>query len=116
MQIILKDLVFFGYHGVHPLEKIVGTPFNMNITIDLAVAHTIQSIEDTLDYAMVYEVVKREFNQVEDLLEILLERIASAIRQLSVHITAIDMTLEKQNAPIVGFKGKVGVRLTKSFL
>lgn len=116
MQIILEDLILFGYHGVHPLEKKVGTSFIMNITIDLAINHSIQSIEDTLDYAMVYEVVKQEFNQVEDLLEILLERIASAIRQLSVHITTIDMTLKKQNAPIVDFKGKVGVRLTKSFL
>lgn len=115
MQIILKDLILFGYHGVHPLEKKVGTPFILNITIDLAVNHPIQSIEDTLDYAKVYDVVKREFNQVEDLLEILLERIASAIRHLSVHVIKIDMTLEKQNAPIIGFKGKVGVRLTKSF-
>lgn len=115
MQIIIKDLILFGYHGVHPLEKKVGTSFIMNINIDLAVNHSIQSIADTLDYAKVFEVVKQEFNQVEDLLEILLERIASAIRQLSVNITRIDMTLEKQNAPIVGFKGKVGVKLTKSF-
>ncbi len=116
MQIILEDLILFGYHGVHPLEKKVGTTFIMKITIDLTVNHSIQSIEDTLDYAKVFEVVKQEFNQVEDLLELLLERIASAIRQLSVYITTIDMTLEKQNAPIIGFKGKVGVRLTKSFL
>ena len=115
MQVILKDLSLFGYHGVHPLEKKVGTPFNMNIIIDLAVNHQIISIEDTLDYAKVYETVKREFNQVEDLLEILLERIISAIHQLSNQITVIDITLEKLNAPITGFKGKVGVRITKSF-
>jgi dihydroneopterin aldolase len=115
MQVILKDLSLFGYHGVHPLEKKVGTPFSMNITIDLAVNHQIISIEDTLDYAKVYETVKREFNQVEDLLEILLERIISAIQQLSNQITVIDITLEKLNAPITGFKGKVGVRITKSF-
>jgi dihydroneopterin aldolase len=116
MQIIVRDLLLFGYHGIHPLEKKVGTTFCMNITIDLAVSHPIISIEDTLDYAKVHEVVKREFNQVEDLLEILLERIATAIHELSGHISTIDMTLEKQNAPIIGFNGKVGVRITKSFI
>lgn len=115
MQIILKDLILFGYHGVHPLEKKVGTPFNMNITIELAINQSIISLENTLDYAKVYETVKREFNQVEDLLEVLLERIISAIQQLSKQITVIDITLEKLNAPITGFKGKVGVRLIKSF-
>lgn len=116
MQIIVNDLNLFGYHGVHPLEKKVGTRFNMNITIDLAVNHCIQSIEDTLDYAKVYETVKREFIQVEDLLEVLLERIVSAIHQLSTHIIAIDITVEKLNAPITGFNGKIGVRMTKSFV
>lgn len=116
MQVILKDLILFGYHGVHPLEKKVGTPFSMNIIIDLAVNQNIITVEDTLDYAKVYETVKREFNQVEDLLEVLLERIISAIQQLSNQITFIDITLEKLNAPIPEFKGKVGVRLTKSFI
>ncbi len=116
MQVILKDLFLFGYHGVHPLEKKVGTSFTMNITIGLAVSQSIISIEDTLDYARVYETVKREFNLVEDLLEVLLERIISSIKKLSKHITDIDITLEKLNAPIPGFKGKVGVRITKSFI
>lgn len=116
MQIILKDLILFGYHGVNPLEKKVGTPFSMNIIIDLVANQNIISVEDTLDYAKVYETVKREFNQVEDLLEVLLERIISAIQQLSNQITFIDITLEKLNAPIPCFKGKVGVRITKSFI
>jgi dihydroneopterin aldolase len=88
----------------------------MNITIDLAVSQNIISIDDTLDYVRVYETVKREFNLVEDLLEVLLERIISSIQQLSKHITNIDITLEKLNAPIPGFKGRVGVRITKSFI
>jgi dihydroneopterin aldolase len=87
----------------------------MNITIDLAINQSIISLENTLDYAKVYETVKREFNQVEDLLEVLLERIISAIQQLSKQITVNDITLEKLNAPITGFKGNVGVRLIKSF-
>ena len=116
MQVILKDLKLFGYHGVHPLEKKVGTPFCMNITIDLVVEEQIKSIEDTLDYATVYETVKREFNQVEDLLEVLLERIILSIQKLSKHIIVIDITLEKLNAPISNFSGKVGVRITKSFI
>lgn len=116
MQIILKDLILFGYHGVDPFEKKVGTSFKMNITIDIDAKLSIRSIDDTLDYTKVYETVKNEFSKVEDLLEKLVERIISAIQQLSQKIIAIDITLEKLNAPIPGFSGKVGVRLTKSFV
>lgn len=115
MQIILKDVILFGYHGVHPLEKKVGTPFCINICIDLKTEQKIVSIADTLDYASVYNTVKSEFKQVEDLLEILLERIAHSISALSKNINKIDISIEKLNAPISGFNGKVGVRIIKCY-
>lgn len=115
MQIILRDVKLFGFHGVDPLEKKVGTHFSMNIIIDLSTEQQIRSLADTLDYASVYQTVKKEFSQVEDLLEVLLERIISALHQLSKKITHIDIMLEKLNAPIHCFNGKVGIRISKSF-
>ena len=61
MQIILKDIVLFGYHGVHPLEKKVGTPFRINIQINLDASVSVQSLSDTLDYAQVFDTLKKEF-------------------------------------------------------
>lgn len=113
MQILLKDVILFGLHGVHPLEKKVGTPFRINIQIDLDPDVSIQSLVDTLDYALVFSTLKKEFQVTEDLLEVLIERIISSIALLSSHINTIDISIIKLNAPIIGFKGEVGVRKQK---
>lgn len=115
MQIILKDVFLYGFHGVHPLEQKVGTRFRINLKIDLDTDHPIQSLSDTLDYAMVFEIVRKEFAKTEALLEVLLDRITSAVSALSSKIKTIDITIEKLNAPISGFQGEVGVRLNKCF-
>ena len=113
MQIILKDVTLFGLHGVHPLEKKVGTPFRINIQIDLDPGLSIQSLNDTLDYAEVFATLKKEFQVTEDLLEVLIERITSSIALLSSNIKTIDISILKLNAPISGFQGEVGVRKQK---
>lgn len=113
MQIILKDVTLFGLHGVHPLEKKVGTPFKINIQIDLDPGLSIQSLNDTLDYAEVFATLKKEFQVTEDLLEVLIERIITSIALLSSNIKTIDISILKLNAPISGFQGEVGVRKQK---
>ncbi|MEN9952405.1 MAG: dihydroneopterin aldolase [Bacteroidota bacterium] len=113
MQILLKDVVLFGLHGVHPLEKKVGTLFKINIQIDLDPGISVQSLSDTLDYAQVFALLKKEFQVTEDLLEVLIERIISSIALLSSNIKIIDISIIKLNAPINGFQGEVGVRKQK---
>jgi len=113
MQILLKDVVLFGLHGVHPLEKKVGTPFSINIQIDLDHTISIQSLTDTLDYAEVFATLKKEFQVTEELLEVLIERIIASIALLSSNIKTIDISIIKLNAPINGFQGEVGVRKQK---
>jgi dihydroneopterin aldolase len=113
MQILLKDVVLFGLHGVHPLEKKVGTLFRINIQIDLDPSFSVQSLSNTLDYAEVFATLKKEFQVTEDLLEVLIERIISSIALLSSQIKTIDISIVKINAPINGFQGEVGVRKQK---
>jgi len=113
MQILLKDVVLFGLHGVHPLEKKVGTTFRINIQIDLDPSISVQSLSDTLDYAEVFATLTKEFQVTEDLLEVLIERIIASIALLSSNIKTIDISIIKINAPITGFQGEVGVRKQK---
>jgi dihydroneopterin aldolase len=115
MQILLKDVILFGLHGVHPLEKKVGTPFKINMLIELEEKTPIHELGDTVDYAQVFETLKYEFKIKEDLLEVLIERIINSIFSLSANIKKIDISIFKLNAPINGFQGKVGVRKEKYF-
>lgn len=116
MQIILKDVVLYGYHGVHPLEKKVGTQFRINILIELDQQKPVKDLEGTLDYAQVFNTLKEEFKTKEDLLEVLIDRIITSISSLSSNINKIDISIFKLNAPIIGFQGEVGVRKEKHLI
>ena len=39
----LKNMQFFGYHGVYDHEKEVGAPFEVDIEIETSFAHAIKS-------------------------------------------------------------------------
>ena len=112
MNIILKDIRLFGYHGVHPLENICGTEFIINIVIVMD-KHRIRILSDTIDYAAVYSVMKKVFSMPEQLLEVVAEKIFVAIAESFPIASEIDISIMKSNPPIEGFLGHVGVHLKK---
>ena len=69
MNIILKDIKLFGYHGVHPLENKCGTDFIINIVVGMDNRQPIITLTDTIDYAAVFSLVKEVFSTTEQLLE-----------------------------------------------
>ncbi len=114
MQILLQDIKLFGYHGVQPLEKVTGTHFTVNITIDInATGDLPMALADTIDYADVFQLLKTEFSQTEELLENLAERILTKIFTNFTLAQHADIAIWKNNAPISAFQGRVGVRLSK---
>lgn len=113
MNIILKDIRLFGFHGVHPLENICGTEFIINIVIGMDNNHTIKTLSDTIDYAAVYDVMKKVFSIPEQLLEVVAKKIFVAIAETFPLAAEIDISILKSNPPIEGFLGQVGVQLKK---
>lgn len=113
MNIILKDIRLFGFHGVHPLENSCGTEFIINIVIGMDSNHPIKSLSDTIDYAAVYSVMKKVFSMPEQLLEVVAEKIFIAIAESFPLAEEIDISIIKSNPPIEGFLGQVGVHLKK---
>ena len=112
MQILLKDIVLEGFHGVHDYERKIGTNFKIDITIEMKES-VIKELDDTIDYVKVYNILKEEFKKTEHLLEVLADRILNKIASLFQNIIQIDITIFKLNPPIQSFEGKVGVRKTK---
>lgn len=112
MQIILKDILLFGYHGVHPLENKVGTNFKIDLLIDMFDKEII-NLHDTIDYAEVFKVLKQEFAVTEKLLEVLADRILNAIFSKFHHILQIEIQIMKVDPPIPSFQGMVGVKKIK---
>jgi 7,8-dihydroneopterin aldolase/epimerase/oxygenase len=112
-QIILQDIQLFGYHGVHPLEKVTGTQFTVNLIIGINTSSATLTLEDTIDYADVFNILKTEFSQTEDLLENLAVRILTKIFTNFTRALRAEIVILKNNAPISAFQGRVGVQLNK---
>ena len=100
--IILKEVRFHAFHGVMPQERKVGADFLVSLRVGYPLADAMQSDEvaDTLDYAKLYEVVRREMEIPSKLLEHVAGRIAKAIAETFPQVTSIDLSLTKQNPPM----------------
>ena len=115
MKIILSNIELFGYHGVHELEKKVGLIFQLDSTIEFIEKESIVEINDTIDYGIVFSIIKKEFQITESLLEPLANRIADSIKTFYPIISSISLRIIKKGAYIQGLKGNVGIEICKVY-
>ena len=100
----LKDLSFHAYHGVMEQEKMVGNTYvvNLKLFFDFTKAMQSDDLKDTINYALVYEVVKQEMSIHADLIEHLAFRIVNQIKKTFPQLEEIEIRLAKKNPPIRG--------------
>ncbi len=115
LTILLNKMIFFAYHGMHEEETVVGTEFEVSVAISFTPHKKVITVSDTINYVSVFEIVKRYFETPEKLLETLVQNIAEEIYKIDSRITSINITIDKLNAPICNFTGKVGVNYLKSY-
>ncbi|MDR2057398.1 MAG: dihydroneopterin aldolase [Dysgonamonadaceae bacterium] len=105
MQYIeLKGMNFHAYHGVMEQEQKVGNTFTVDLKLyaDLSRAIRTDHLEDTVNYAFIYAVVKEEMQIPSRLLEHAAGRIVRRIKQQFPTITAVEIRLAKRNPPFSG--------------
>ncbi|MCC8146287.1 MAG: dihydroneopterin aldolase [Bacteroidales bacterium] len=115
MQYIeLKQISFHGYHGVMEQEKKVGNTYTIDLSIyfDFSNAAISDKLEDTINYASVYEVIKQEMSVPSNLIEHLAARIVDRIKITFPHIQNIKIRLAKKNPPFGGDIKEVAVVLS----
>lgn len=103
-QIELRGLTFFAYHGVLPEERQEGNTFVVDLVLDADIARAVctDELEDTVNYAAAYEVVKREMLVPSLLLEHVCGRIASALLETFSLLSRVQVCVVKKNPPIEG--------------
>lgn len=100
LKINLKHCKFYGYHGFYPEEQVLGNTF----WVDLQTAyHPQTALEDelahTLNYEILYQIIKEEMNVPQKLLETVAFRILERIQDLSENIKNIKLSIQKENPP-----------------
>ncbi|SHJ17763.1 dihydroneopterin aldolase [Geosporobacter subterraneus DSM 17957] len=116
-KIIMKNLGFYGYHGVLPEENRLGQKFFLDIELflDLAKAGGSDSVVDTVNYAEVYEIIKETVeNKRFQLIEALGESIAKIVLQRFEKIVEIVITIRKPEAPVPGIYDYFGIEIRRN--
>lgn len=100
----LRGLAFYAYHGVLPEERQRGNNFVVDLTIeaDISKAISTDDLDDTVNYAAVYDVVKREMNVPSMLLEHICGRIATTLLEEFEMLLRVSVCVVKKNPPIEG--------------
>ncbi|MDD2716475.1 MAG: dihydroneopterin aldolase [Candidatus Wallbacteria bacterium] len=105
-KIRLRDLEFYGYHGVSQEERKLGQKLavHLEMTADLEKACQSDRIEDTVDYTRVYAGVKAIIEGSERfyLLEHMAEQIAKYILTEFRPVLEVIVTVCKQSVPYPG--------------
>ena len=111
--IFLRNVRFHAFHGVLPQERLVGGDFLVNLRVDYPVEKAMESDEvgDTLNYATLFDLVKREMQIPSQLLEHVAGRIAKAIMADFPAVTSIDLELTKLNPPMGADSDGAGIFL-----
>ncbi len=112
----LKQLYFYSFHGIYEEEKIIGGEFGVDLSVRLNSENKkINSINDTINYATLYEIVKEEMSQPRELLETIAQTTTEKIHIKFPHANEIEIMIEKKNPPINNFSGSVAVNFKKKF-
>lgn len=104
IKIELNAMKFYAFHGVAPQERKVGNHFVVDIRMETNVSRATQSddIRDTVNYAEVYTVVKREMERPSLLLEAVAGRILHSIKQEFPQVRHLCVKVAKLNPPFGG--------------
>lgn len=106
-RIALREMLFYGRHGVHPEEAQLGQRFEVDLELYLDTSHAgeTDSLADTVDYGQVYETIR---SIVEGQRFALIEALAAALARavLSQYcVEAVTVRVRKPQAPIKGISG-----------
>lgn len=102
--IFLENIKIYAYHGVLDQERVVGNNYviNLKLTLDLSRAAVSDDLNDTVSYADVFAIIKREMQTSSQLLEHVAGRILDAIKQTYPTIEEVELKLSKLNPPVGG--------------
>lgn len=100
--IFVNDIQLHAYHGVMPQEQLTGNDYLVSVSAQYPIdkAITTDEVQHTLNYAMVYDIVKEEMSISSKLVEHVAGRIAQHLMKQFADISAVQVRVTKFNPPM----------------
>ena len=116
LTIELKQVRFFGYHGLYDNESFTGNEFEIDLQVRIEpTVDVIRSMEESISYVSLFELVKKRMQQREALLETLAMDITNLVYQQYKSVKEVSINIIKITPPFENFSGKVAVSYRKIF-
>ena len=112
----LKNMQFYGFHGVDKSEKHLGGRFEVDVEMQLSLTNSCDSddLNDTVNYERIYKTVNACVSKDKFyLIEALANSIAKDIL-INYPINSIKVRVRKPHAPVKGVLDTVEVELNRS--
>ena len=111
LTIELSKLLFHANHGLYKEENLLGGTFEVNVTIvHLPKQYPVLHLDETIDYAAVYKIIKEQMLNPKPLLETVASTIADEIFKHFPSVIEVTVSVTKIKPPMIGFEGSVGVK------
>ena len=112
----LKNMQFYGFHGVDKSEKHLGGRFEVDVEMQLSLTKSCDSddLNDTVNYERIYKTVNTCVSKDKFFL---IEALASSIAKdilINYPINSIKVRVRKPHAPVKGVLDTVEVELNRS--
>lgn len=109
----LRRLRFHAYHGVEAQERLTGNDYEVNLRLRVDVSHAMVSdnVDDTVNYASVYDLVAYEMGIPARLVEHVAYRIGRQIMSRWTSVQEVEIQLIKRNPPMGADCEGAGVEL-----
>lgn len=111
----INNVKLYAYHGCLEEEALIGANYIVDIEIFTDYSHAAKNddLKMTVDYCVVYQIVKREMKIRSKLIEHAAERIANALKKEIGRINKVNVKLTKIAPPVNGDVGSVSVIISK---
>lgn len=111
--VCLNKVRFHANHGVLPQERATGGEFVVSLKAKYLFEKAIESdnVEDTLNYAELFDIINKEMQKPSCLLEHVAGRIGKSIFEAMPSVRSVDVSVAKINPPICGDIGSASIEL-----
>ena len=116
VKVQLQNLFFKAFHGIHEEEKILGNDYSVDAAVDFHERdEVIEHIDETIDYGIVYSIIKKRMSVPTPLLETVVMHIGNDIHHKFPDIKSITVSIKKLHPPVEGMQGFAEVTWHKEF-
>ena len=115
-QIALEGMEFFAFHGYYDEEQKIGNKYGVDLYIDtdLHAAGSSDQLSETVNYEVLYRVVREEMMAPARLLEHLGHRVLDRVLEEFPYVQGVRVCVSKFNPPLGGICHRARITLERN--